>query len=59
MTTITNSKEIGRGPDGPLFSWDEIDEAGTVRSFEEYMTTVYAPALDLTIGLSLVREVAA
>ena len=55
--TITNSRFIGRAHGHDMQSWDEVDEDGVVRSFEEYPTTCYLPKQDITIGLTMVREV--
>ena len=55
---IVNSRVIGRAPaHGDLRAWDEIFPDGTVKSFEEYHTSVYLPSQDIRLGLVLVRSV--
>ena len=57
--TITTSKIIGTFAGQPMNAWTEVAADGSERTFEEYVTTVFAPSIGRDVGLTMVRETTA
>jgi hypothetical protein len=56
---IVNSRVVGNASaHGDLRAWDEVFPDGSIKSFEEYHSTVYLKGLDINMGLVLVRQIA-